>query len=967
MAASTALPAAEAAQPGREEPLLANTRQLIFEGLRSGEGYFSADGTKMIFQSERAADNPFYQMYLMNLETGDTRRVSTGTGKTTCGWIHPSGERVLFASTHEDPEAVEKQDEEFAKRAEGKGSRYSWSFDEHYDIYEADTDGNIRRKLTDAPGYDAEGSWSPDGSSIVFASNRHAYQGSLSEEEQKIFKNDQSYFMDLYRMDADGGNLRRLTDSPGYDGGPFFSTDGERIVWRRFDEKGATAEIWTMRPDGSDQRQITRLGVMSWAPYFHPSGDYIIFANNAQGFANFELYLVDVQGEKEPVRVTQSDGFDGLPVFSPDGDRLSWASSRTADKKAQIFIADWDDEAARRLLGLGPAGTATGAARAGPADPPRETSSEITADDLRLHVGELSAERMAGRMTGSEGARLATDYVAGAMAGIGLAPAGDMGGWFQHYGFTSGVELADGNRLTLSRDDGESQLLLDRDWRPLSFSGTGMAEPGDLVFAGYGLLAPAAGGFPAYDSYLDLDVTDKWVVVLRYLPEELAPEHRQYLHEYADLRFKAMVARDKGARGLILVTGPGAPVKEQLVPLTSEAGAGGGSLPVVSVTDAVAERIFAAAGRDLAASQRTLDSGEPMPGFDLPGARIGGEIRLEKRQASDRNVLGRLNAGEQPGDSLVVIGAHVDHIGLGEDQSSRDADPDAGKVHPGADDNASGVAALLEIAQNLLARKAAGELDLEHDLLFAAWTGEELGRLGSAHFTEAFAAAGGASGLTPKVVAYLNLDMVGRLDEHLYVQAVGSSSVWRRELERRNAPIGLPLKLQEDSYLPTDTTSFYLKGIPVLTFFTGAHADYNTPRDTAEQLNYEGLIKIARLMALLTGGLAASADTPDYVSQDKPRTDASRANLRAYLGTIPDYAESDVKGVLVNGVAKGGPAERGGMRAGDLITSVAGRRVENIYDYTYALNALKVGQAVTIAVRRGDGETELTITPEPRE
>jgi Tol biopolymer transport system component len=964
---AAALPAAEQEPSGNEEKLLSSTRQLIFEGLRSGEGYFSADGSKMVFQSERLTDNPFYQIYLMDLATGDTRRISTGTGKTTCAWIHPDGERVLFASTHEDPEAVQKQSDELAKRAEGKGSRYSWSFDEHYDIYEADTDGKTLRKLTDARGYDAEGSWSPDGRTIVFASNRHAFQGGLSEEEQKILKNDQSYFMEVYTMDADGGNVRRLTETPGYDGGPFFSADGSRIVWRRFDEKGVTAEIWTMNSDGSDQRQITRMGVMSWAPYFHPSGDYIVFANNAHGFGNFELYLVDAKGEKEPVRVTDSEGFDGLPVFSPDGKRLAWASSRTPDKKAQIFIADWNDAAARELLGLAAAETTPASAQADQGPAIRRTSPEITADDLRLHVIALASEKMSGRLTGTEGTRLATDYVARAMAAIGLHPAGDMGGWFQHYGFTAGVELADGNRLSLIRDGEETALGIDQAWRPLAFSGTGKVEPRGLVFAGYGLVAPAEGDFLGYDSYRDLDVTDKWVVVFRYLPEDLPPEQRQYLHEYADLRFKAMVARDKGARGLILVSGPSAQVKEQLVPLASEAGAGGGSLPVVSVSDAVAAKLFAAAGRDLNETQKALDSGEPQPGFDLPGVRIGGDIRLEKRQASDRNVLGRLYAGEGPGDSLVVIGAHADHIGRGEHMSSRDADPDAGKVHPGADDNASGVAALLEIAQELAAQQAAGNLELKHDVLFAAWTGEEVGRLGSARFAEAFSAGEGASGLWARVIAYLNLDMVGRLDKQLYVQAVGSSSIWRRELERRNAPIGLPLRLQEDSYLPTDTTSFYLKGIPVLTVFTGAHADYNTPRDTAEKLNYEGLIKIARLMGLMTRGLAVSEKAPDYVAQEKPRTDASRANLRAYLGTIPDYAESDVKGVLINGVAKGSPAELGGMHAGDIIIAVAGRAVENIYDYTYALNALKVGEPVSVKVRRGETKPELTITPASRE
>jgi Zn-dependent M28 family amino/carboxypeptidase len=407
-------------------------------------------------------------------------------------------------------------------------------------------------------------------------------------------------------------------------------------------------------------------------------------------------------------------------------------------------------------------------------------------------------------------------------------------------------------------------------------------------------------------------------------------------------------------------------VREQLVPIAAEAGAGGGSLPAVSISDAAAERLFAAAGRNLGEAQRALDSGEPVPGFALDGVRVAAEIRLEREQAGDRNVLGRLNGGDRPAETLVVLGAHVDHIGTGKDLDSR-AESGAGELHAGADDNASGVAALLEIAEHLAAQKAAGKLALRHDLLFAVWTGEELGRLGSAHFADTFAAPAAETGLAPTVIAYLNLDMVGRLDGTLYVQGVGSSSVWKGELERRNVPVGLPLRLQEDSYLPTDTTSFYLRGVPVLTFFTGSHADYNTPRDTADKLNYDGLTQIATLMGLVTRGIAGREDPPDYIAQEKPATGASRANLRAYLGTIPDYADDTTKGVLVSGVAKGGPAEQGGLLPGDVIVSVAGKAIENIYDYTYSLNALKVGQPVTIGVLRGGEPMELQVSPAARE
>lgn len=969
-----------------EDRLLSNIRQLIFEGRRSGEGYFSADGRQMVFQSEREPGNPFYQIYLMDLETGDTKRISTGTGKTTCAWIHPSGERVLFASTHQDPAARDKQQEELDKRASGQGSRYSWSFDPSYEIFEADTDGNLLRRLTDAEGYDAEGSWSPDGARIVFASNRHIYLGERSAAEQAVLEQDPSRFMELYIMDADGGNVERLTEHDGYDGGPFFSADGERIVWRRFEANGKVAEIWTMNADGSDQRQITDLGVMSWAPFFHPSGDYIIFANNAQGYANFELYLVDAEGRSQPVRVTDSAGFDGLPVFTPDGERLAWASGRTANKQPQIFIADWNDAAARELLGLPLADSdpdrdvSTGEAGihlddpiedAGPVPEVPATEPAISADDLRLHVEILASEALAGRRTGTAGERIATDYVAKVMAGIGLQPGAPDGGWLQPYDFASAVALGDDNRLILNgleSTDGERpgggleeslSAALDRDWRPLAFSGSGETGPSPVVFAGYGIVAPGNGEQSAYDSYRDLDVDGKWVLVLRYLPEDVAPERRQYLNEYASLRFKAMVAREQGAAGLLIASGPTSGVQEELVSLSKEAGAGGGSLPVISISDALADRLLSSASTNLEAKQRALDSGEPSPGMQLPGVELSARIDLEPVRAQGRNVLGRLVVGGQPSETVLMIGAHVDHIGLGEGLDSRDGE--TGVVHPGADDNASGVAALLEIAEQLADRQQRGELDLEHDLLFAAWSGEELGRLGSAAFIERL------GDQISRVIAYLNLDMVGRLDEALYVQGVGSSPVWRRELERRNAPVGLPLRLQDDAYLPTDTTSFYLAGVPILNFFTGVHADYNTARDTADRIAYEGLARIARLTGLIATAVASTVEAPAYVAQEKPSTNASRANLRAYLGTIPAYTDSDLNGVLLDGVAENGPADNGGLRAGDRILAIAGQRVENIYDYTYALNALKVGEQVAVRIERNGSEQELSVVPAPRE
>ncbi len=334
-----------------ESRLISNVRQLIFEGRRSGEGYFSRDGSLLAFMSERDPANPFFQIYVMDMRSGDTRRVSSGIGKTTCPWIHPSNQKLLFSSTHEDPDAVKKQKDELDHRAAGGAKRYGWEFDRTYEIYESDLTGTGLRKLTDAPGYDAEACYSPDGKMIVFASNRVGYSAPLEEKDRQIFEKDPSYMMDIYLMNADGTNVRELTDVKGYDGGPFFSWDGTKICWRRFTPDGVKAEIFTMNADGTNQRQLTRLDAMSWAPFFHPSGDYLIFATNKHGFSNFELYLVDAEG-KSTVRVTSTDGFDGLPAFSPDGRRLVWTSQRTADKSAQLFSAEWNDAEARRLLGL---------------------------------------------------------------------------------------------------------------------------------------------------------------------------------------------------------------------------------------------------------------------------------------------------------------------------------------------------------------------------------------------------------------------------------------------------------------------------------------------------------------------------------------------------------------------------------------------------------------------------------------
>ncbi len=330
-----------------------------------------------------------------------------------------------------------------------------------------------------------------------------------------------------------------------------------------------------------------------------------------------------------------------------------------------------------------------------------------------------------------------------------------------------------------------------------------------------------------------------------------------------------------------------------------------------------------------------------------------------------RNVVGILKADPPSDLAPVMFGAHVDHLGHGEVSGSLAKGSEHGAIHYGADDNASGVAALLESAQYLAGLQQQGKLGAKRDIWFIAWSGEELGTLGSTYFTEQLAGKGDLKG---KVSAYLNMDMVGHLGEKAYLQGTGSSSHWSREIERRNVPVGLAIATKADPYLPTDATPFYMKGVPVLNAFTGAHEDYSTPRDLPDQLNYEGIRDIARLMAGITRSLARSDDEPDYIEVARQSSGLSRKHLRAYLGTIPAYGQDEtVKGVKLQGAVKDGPAEKAGVRDGDILVGLAGLEIETIHDFMGALAGLKVGEKTDLTVLRDGQRVRLEVVPGSRE
>jgi TolB protein len=570
----------------------------------------------------------------------------------------------------------------------------------------------------------------------------------------------------------------------------------------------------------------------------------------------------------------------------------------------------------------------------GPAAADRRTRS--LAKEFRREVEILAADSMEGRGLGTAGIGRAADWIESELRHRGLQPV--FGGSFrQPFKVKMGVSMAPGNRL-----DG----VPDADWTPLGFSSSGEFS-GPLTFAGYGIESASLG----FEELKGLDLKGKVVLMLRYEPQEkddASPFAGKKPSRWSGLRYKVLQARERGVAAVIFVTGPLQDEGQDKVPaLKNDGPESPAGIPVIQVKASIAQKWLDHAKVDLKSFQETVDRDLVPRSVDSVGIDVAGRVALDATYAETVNLAGKIPGRGSLAQEVVVVGAHYDHLGMGGERSMR---PNETAIHNGADDNASGVVAALQIGTEL--RKLLEAARERRTVVVALFSGEEVGLAGSSYFVDHPPVP------LARTVAMINLDMVGRLRDNL-LAALGSDSApeWKAEIDRARRAAGLEVTAHGDGYGPSDQTSFYAAGIPVLHLFTGAHEQYHTPDDDANSLDAEGAARITEFAVDLARNLSQEPIRLTYnKSGSAPMSSGDSRGYGAYLGTVPDYRamEATEGGVLLADVRKDGPADRAGIRGGDRIVEMAGTRIENLYDMTYALQDHKPGETITVVVVRQD-------------
>ena len=607
-------------------------------------------------------------------------------------------------------------------------------------------------------------------------------------------------------------------------------------------------------------------------------------------------------------------------------------------------------------------------------------------DKLREHVTSLASEKMEGRRTGTKGADAAAKYIAGEYERLGLLPFPRNGkganSYLQPFPFVAGVTLGKGNSLSV----GASELRVGEDWMPLGFSLNSRVENVPAVFVRYGITAADLN----YDDYARANAAGKVAIAFAASPDEETPHSR--FARYRDPRWRAIAARNAGAKALFLIVRAANFSEAHLSRLHFDNSGGDAGIPVIAISRQTALKLLnLPSDAALGELESTIKRDVAHSVADVPGTKVQAveAISLSTSVVRDivpaHNIIGILE-GSDPvlKNEAIVIGAHYDHLGRGGEGSLA---PKEGEVHHGADDNASGTAGLLELARIFAAHRP------RRTIVFAAFSGEEEGLLGSNYYVNHPAVP------LANTIAMINMDMIGRMKENkLVIGGVGTAPEWRPIIETANllqsvtvsatrtsprapgfpmvvASNGRPIvttdrskqfviTMNEDGFGPSDHSSFYAKQIPVLFFWTGTHEDYHKPSDTADKINYTDHSRIIAVVANIVRELDSADKRPTYTVAKSPAAGRS-TGFRVYLGTVPNYSDSN-EGLLLDAVREDSPAAKAGLKAGDRIVKLAGRDIRNVYDYTAALGEMKADNEYEVELLRGSARLTLKLTPAAR-
>jgi len=561
---------------------------------------------------------------------------------------------------------------------------------------------------------------------------------------------------------------------------------------------------------------------------------------------------------------------------------------------------------------------------------------EITQQEVKDHISYLASDELKGRKPGTEGDSLSALYIKNKFKEAGLELLADNG--YQYFDVITKVETGKNNAFEVNGENGD----LNKDFIPLGFSGNKSLNA-DVVFAGFGF--DINDNSLKWNDYDAVDVKGKWVMVFRADPDLDNPQSPYAT--YSNDRYKAMTAVDQGAAGLLLVNTVDFDKDDKLDKIKFDQSVSSVDIPVIQITRKSADRILAASGKTVGQLEKKLTTSKKPASFDTK-QKVSATAAISFRKVKTHNVIGVVKGTKAP-DEFIVVGGHYDHLGMG-GPGSGSRKPDTVAVHNGADDNASGASGVIELAQKT------ADKPLERSVVFIAFSSEELGLVGSKYFVN-----------NPvidlkKVKAMINMDMIGRLDSLKRLSIGGTGTA-----EEADSILDLTLKNYDFEVVrnpqgsgPSDHSSFYFADIPVLFITTGVHDQYHTPEDDADRINFPGEEQVVKMVYDIES-IYAKGDQPLTLKKIKSKQpNMSRRRMKVTLGIIPGFT-SNVKGLAVDGVRPGGPADNGGMKKGDVIVAIEDQPVTSIYDYMYRLAKFHKGDRIVVEVKRKGKKEKLLI------